>query len=192
MRVDQKQDKTILFLDNDIELEVRKSEIHGKGVFSNSDIAPETRIMEYVGEKITKAESQRRGLEQMEKADVQTGSVYIFDLNKRYDLDGNVPHNYARYINHSCEPNCEARNERGKIYYYSIKPIAAGEELYIDYGYDMEHFLDHPCRCNTPSCIGYIVNKSQRKRVKRLLQNKKQGRSLVKRLESDAQASEPV
>lgn len=181
MQVDKRQDKTILSLEHGFELEVRKSDIHGMGVFSNSDIPKETRILEYIGEKITKAESQRRGLAQMDKANGQNdvGSVYIFDLNKRYDLDGNVPGNYARYINHSCEPNCEARNERGKIFYYSIKPIHAGEELYIDYGYDMEHFLDHPCRCGTPSCIGYIVNKSQRNRVKRLLQKKKPSRSLV-------------
>jgi SET domain-containing protein len=184
MRVIEQQGKTILYLDHDIELEVRKSSIHGMGVFAVTPIPPETKLLEYKGEKITKAESQRRGVAQMENAG-DGGRVYIFELNKRYDIDGNVPDNYTRFVNHSCEPNCEARVNRGKIYYYSLRNIEPGEELFIDYGYDMEHFLDHPCHCGTPSCIGYIVQKDQRWRVKRLLQKKKGSRSLIKKVQSE-------
>ncbi len=155
-------------------IEVKQSPIHGYGCFAAKDIPKESRILEYVGEKITKAESNRRGLLQEEKAQKNgDGLVYIFELNKRYDIDGNVPENMARYVNHSCEPNCEAVNIRGRIWYVALRHIEEGEEIYIDYGYDMEHFMDHPCHCGAPSCVGYIVNKSQRWRVKRALAKKK-------------------
>ncbi len=183
MRVIQQQGKTILHLDDGYELEVRKSRIHGNGVFALSTIPSETRLLEYTGEKITKAESHRRGTAHLETAG-EGGRVYIFELNKRYDIDGNVPDNYTRFVNHSCEPNCEARVVRGKIYYYTLREIAPGEELFIDYSYDMEHFLDHPCRCGTASCIGYIVQKNQRWRVRRLLQKKHPPRSLLKKQSS--------
>ena len=155
-------------------LDVRESEIHGTGVFAARDIAEGERLLQYVGEKITKAESNRRGLAQEEKAKGSNeGAVYIFELNKRYDLDGNVPENTARLVNHSCDNNCDAVNVRGKIYFEAIRDIKKGEELSIDYGYDMSHFLDHPCRCGSPKCVGYIVHRDQRTKLRRLLQRKK-------------------
>lgn len=155
-------------------IEVRQSPIHGYGCFAIKTIPKDTRILQYVGEKITKTESNRRGLLQEERAKKNgDGLVYIFELNKRYDIDGNVPENTARYVNHSCEPNCEAVNIRGRIWYVALRDIEEGEEVFIDYGYDMEHFLDHPCRCGTESCVGYIVHKSQRWRVRRMLGKKK-------------------
>jgi len=180
MRVLEREGKTILVFTEGYELEVRESSIHGYGVFALSEIESGIRVIEYVGERITKAESQRRGTAQLERYGEQggSGSVYIFDLNKRYDIDGNVPHNYARFINHSCEPNCEAVNHRGRIFYESLRAIAPGEELFIDYGYDLEHWMEHPCRCGTSSCVGYIVNKVERPKLKRLLR-KRGGKSLV-------------
>jgi len=154
---------------------VKRSKIHGSGVFAKKDIPAETEIMEYLGEKITKKEAQRRGIEQMEKAaqDKKTGAVYIFELNKRYDLDGNVPENIARFANHSCEENCEAYNIKNRIYYYTKRDISKGEEILIDYGYGMEHFLEHPCKCGKETCIGYIVARVDRKRLKKLLDKRK-------------------
>mgnify|MGYP003678755978 CR=1 FL=1 len=131
--------------------EVRRSGIHGRGLFASKDILPETYIIEYVGDKITKAESDRRGWAQFDLAQ-ETGdaAVYIFTLNKRYDIDGNVPENAARLINHSCEPNCEAYILKGKIW------IKKDEELYFNYGFDLENYEDHPCRCGSANCVGYI------------------------------------
>lgn len=154
---------------------LRKSKIHGNGMFAREDIPAETRIIEYVGEKISKKESLKRCLEWDEKARKSgEGLVYIFDLNKRYDLDGNVPGNPAKYINHSCDENCEAINEDNRIFIYSKKDIKKGDELYFDYGYALEHFLDHPCRCGSPKCVGYIVAKTSRKKLKTILKKQKE------------------
>lgn len=152
---------------------VQSSNIHKRGVFSTTKIPKGTRILEYLGEKITKAESERRALAREEKGR-KNGSalVYIFELNQRYDLDGDVAYNHAKYINHSCEPNCEADFVRGRIWIVALRDIEPGEELCYDYGYDMDQFFDHPCLCGAPSCIGYIVRKDQRARVKKLLKKK--------------------
>ena len=151
----------------------KKSKIHNSGLFAARDIQPGEKIIEYVGEKITKAESDRRfNAWENQARSKGDGLVYIFELNKRYDIDGNVPYNTARLINHSCETNCEAVNTRGHIWICSTKFIPEGTELSYDYGYDMDSFMDHPCRCGTASCVGYIVRKDLRWRVKRLLKKK--------------------
>lgn len=153
--------------------EVKSSGIHNHGIFARVDIPKEAKVIEYIGEKITKAESDRRALAWDEEARTKgMGLVYIFELNKRYDIDGNVDYNTARLINHSCEPNCEAVNIRGHIWITAIRDIAFGEELTYDYGYDMENFLDHPCLCGSDDCIGYIVREDQRKKVKKLLKGR--------------------
>lgn len=154
--------------------EVRNSIIHGRGLFAARDITEGERVIEYLGEKITKAESNRRGLARMEQAKIDGGgSVYIFELNKRYDIDGDVDWNPAKYCNHSCEPNCEVQNIRGHLWQIALRDIDAGEELTYDYGYDIEHFLDHPCLCGKEKCIGYIVRADQRKQLKKLLRKNK-------------------
>jgi hypothetical protein len=133
-----------------------------------------TDIIQYVGEKITKDESTRRALEWEEKArKTGAGLVYIFELDDDWDLDGRRGTNPARYMNHSCDGNCEAINYDGEIWIVARKAIKDGEELVYDYGYDMEHFLDHPCGCGADSCIGYIVREDQRKKVKKLLRGRK-------------------
>lgn len=148
---------------------VRRSSIHHKGVFAKKDIAKGTRIIEYIGEKITKKESHRRADEFIEKSikDKTHGAVYIFELNKRWDIDGNVPYNTARYINHSCDPNCEVEDDRGHIWICAIQDIKKGDELTYNYGYDYEHYQDHPCECGTGACVGYIVAKKHWWRVRR-------------------------
>lgn len=142
--------------------EVRDSPIHGRGVYALRDISAEEKIIEYVGEIIGKAESEKRGNKQLRHATV-TGdaAVYIFSLNKTYDIDGNFPWNTARLINHSCEPNCQAWSQGRKIFIHAIKEIQAGEELSFDYGFDVECYEDHPCHCGTKSCVGYIVSREQ-------------------------------
>lgn len=149
---------------------VRRSPIHGRGVIATKDIPSGTRIIEYEGERITKAESERRDNARAERAARGgDGCVYIFDVNKRYDLDGHMAWNTARLINHSCDPNCESENVRGHIWITAKRDIAAGEELTFDYGFDVSNWRDHPCRCGSKKCVGYIVAKSQRWRLRKLL-----------------------
>lgn len=142
--------------------EVRGSEIHGRGVYASTFIPQETKIIEYVGELIDKDESESRGNAQHKKS-LKNGdaAVYIFTLSKRYDIDGDVPWNTARLINHSCNPNCEAWIEGRKIFIHSLRDIQDGEELTFDYGFDVECWEDHPCRCGQQGCVGYIVSRSQ-------------------------------
>jgi len=142
--------------------EVRGSAIHGRGVYATCFIPKETKIIEYVGELIDKAESESRGISQQEKSQ-KTGdaAVYIFTLSNKYDLDGNVPWNTARLINHSCSPNCEAWIDGRKIFIHSTTDIEVGEELTFDYGFDVDCYKDHPCLCGRDGCVGYIVGRSQ-------------------------------
>ena len=142
--------------------EVRDSEIHGTGVYAAKNIPTGDRVIEYLGEKIGKEESERRANEQMALAE-QTGdaAVYIFTLSKKWDIDGNMPWNTARLLNHSCEPNCEAWIEGKRIFLYAMRDIKLGEELTFDYGFDIENHEDHPCLCGKEGCVGYIVSRDQ-------------------------------
>jgi len=142
--------------------EVRGSSIHGRGVYATRDIAADERIIEYVGELIDKDESGMRGTAQHERS-MRSGdaAVYIFNLTDKYDLDGNVPWNTARLINHSCEPNCEAWMTGKRIFIHALRDIKEGEELTFDYGFDVECYEDHPCLCGRDACVGYIVSREQ-------------------------------
>lgn len=164
--------------DQPVLCEVRGSAIHGRGVFATEFLPAETQIIEYVGEKISKTESDRRGWEQIEQSK-KTGEagVYLFALNNRHDVDGNFEWNTARLINHSCDPNCEAYVIKGRIWIWSIRDIAKDEELSFNYGFDLENYEDHPCRCGSDNCVGYIcgedywkdLNKELKKKLKKLV-----------------------
>ena len=156
---------------------VKKSSKHGKGVFSTKEIKKNTKIIQYIGEKISKAEGDRRSALRIKRFlnSKKTGSVYIFELNKKYDIDGSIIKNKARYINHSCDPNCEVDIIRGKIWISSIRNIKKGEELTYDYGYefDKEDYKDHICKCGSRKCIGYIISSDDWKKYKKFISNKK-------------------
>ena len=161
--------------------EVRNSEIHGRGVYATTFIPKHEKIIEYVGEIIDKDESDDRGNAQQEHAQ-QTGdaAVYIFTLSQNYDLDGNVPWNTARLINHSCDPNCEAWIDEHRIFIHALRDIQPGEELSFDYGFDIDCFEEHPCRCGKPMCVGYIVSQGQWPELKKRLKEK-EAKSMFKR-----------
>jgi hypothetical protein len=129
-------------------LTFRPSPIHGLGGFANRPLARGTRVVEYIGEKITKAESLRR---------CEAGNCFIFALDDEFDLDGNLEENPARRLNHSCAPNCEAECSGGRIWITARRDIAAGEEITFNYGYTLEEYREHPCRCGAPDCVGYIL-----------------------------------
>jgi uncharacterized protein len=124
------------------------SRIHGLGGFAKAAIGKGTRIIEYIGEKISKSESVRR---------CEQNNEYIFSLNEEEDLDGNVAWNPARFFNHSCEPNCEAALDEGRIWIIATRDIRAGEEITFNYGYDLVDYREYPCRCGAPNCVGYMV-----------------------------------
>lgn len=157
---------------------VRNSSIHNKGVFAKKDIPKGTKIIEYVGRKITKKESDDISDRDLEanKKNSANGAVYIFELNKRYDIDGNVSWNTARFINHTCDPNCETEITKGHIWIVSTKDIRKGEELSYNYGYDIENYEDHPCKCGSKNCVGYIVDEDQWPKLKRRLARKKKSK----------------
>jgi hypothetical protein len=132
---------------------IRTSQIHGRGGFAGQDIPAGTRIVEYTGEKIDKSESIER---------CSKGNACIFYLDTEHDLDGNVEENQARFLNHSCDPNCEARSIEGHIWIVAMRGIQAGEELTYDYGYDLEDYRNYPCHCGARQCRGFIVSQELR------------------------------
>ena len=146
--------------------EVQQSEIHGAGVYASKLIPSETRVIEYVGEKINKEESERRAWAQMAQAEL-TGdaAVYIFTLTEKHDLDGNIEWNTARLLNHSCQPNCETWITDKRVFIYALRDIELGEELTFDYGFDLDTWEDHPCLCGSDTCVGYIVRSDDREEL---------------------------
>ncbi|MDO8460444.1 MAG: SET domain-containing protein-lysine N-methyltransferase [Nanoarchaeota archaeon] len=151
--------------------DVKNSKIHGNGIYASIDIKKGTKIIEYVGNKVTKEEADIVSDRQLElaKGNKGIGEVYLFELNDTHDIDGNVGWNPARFINHSCEPNCEVEIENDKIWIVALKDIKKGKELSYDYGYDAEDFKDHKCKCGSENCFGYIVGEDYREDAKKKL-----------------------
>jgi SET domain-containing protein len=127
------------------------------------DVPPETRLLEYVGKRITKAESL---------VQCELENPFIFTLDDGWDLDGNVDFNPARWINHSCDPNAEARLEDGHIWIYSTKEIRSGEEIGFNYNYDLIDYKEHPCKCGSSQCVGYMVSEEFFEDIRRMTANK--------------------
>ncbi|ETX07834.1 MAG: hypothetical protein ETSY2_08890 [Candidatus Entotheonella gemina] len=126
----------------------KKSKIHGIGGFARADIQRGIRIIEYVGPKLAKAEAQ---------AELEKQNSYIFTLDDDYDIDGSVEWNLARFINHGCQPNCEAEIDRDRIWILARRSIKAGEELTYNYSYDLDDYENRPCHCGAQGCVGYMV-----------------------------------
>tara|TARA_Y100000034_G_scaffold133891_1_gene200805 strand:+ start:260 stop:658 length:399 start_codon:yes stop_codon:yes gene_type:complete len=128
---------------------LKKSKIEGKGVFAKEDISKKEEIIEYTGELISKEEGTKRADSQLEK-----GHVYIFELNDKYDIDGSK-NKIAKYINHSCEPNCESVIYNDKeIWIVAIKDIKKGEELTFDYELTGDKVIR--CNCGSKKCRKFI------------------------------------
>jgi uncharacterized protein len=153
---------------------VKGSAIHHRGIFALRDIPKGTRILEYFGERITKKESLRRSQERIDRSK-KTGeaAVYIFELNSRYDLDGSsVENNDAMFINHSCKPNCEAFQDGMRIFIEALNDIKEGDELLYNYGFDLDHWEDHECRCGSENCVGFIVDEKYWPKLLKILQKR--------------------
>ena len=141
---------------------IKKSKIDKNGLYANQDIKKGTKIIEYKGKIITVKQSDNDPKFDNEKA------IYLFNINKKYDLDGDFKFNTARLINHSCDPNCEVSGEGLKIWVYAIKDIKKGDELSYDYGFGFDKdFKQFPCKCGSKKCVGYIVREGSRWRIKK-------------------------
>ena len=132
-----------------MQVHVGPSRIAGQGLFAAQDIKKGTRIIQYIGARIPKAESAER---------LAQGNAYIFAFNERYDVDGKTLKNKARYINHSCDPNCEVVLTSRTIWIVALRDITAGEELTYNYGYEVKDYMEHPCTCGAYNCCGYILD----------------------------------
>ena len=155
--------------------EVRGSDVHGRGMFASKSIPEGTEIIEYRGERIDKEESDRRGHALMDEAQETGGAqVYLFTLDDEWDLDGSMDWNTARLINHSCDPNCEAQiDDDLHIWLVATRDIEKGEELSFNYGFDLEDYERHPCRCPSKKCVGYIAGEEYWPELRRKLKKKK-------------------
>jgi uncharacterized protein len=125
-------------------IERRQSRLHGWGVFAKVRIPKNTRIVHYAGEKITHRESRERESEYLRQ-----GRLWCFRLNNRWVIDGGVGGNDARFINHSCTPNCYAQIVDGIIWIRAARTIEPGEELAYDYQTNGKKSI--PCQCR-PGC----------------------------------------
>ena len=141
---------------------IKKSNIDNRGLYASKNIKSGTKIIEYKGKIVTKKKVEEDSKYDNDKA------IYLFNLNKKYDLDGDFRYNTARLINHSCNPNCEVSGVGLKIWVYAIRDIKKGEELSYDYGFGYdEYYKDFPCRCGAKNCVGYIVREGSRWRIRK-------------------------
>ena len=144
--------------------EVRRSDIHGNGVFARRTIEAGECIVEYTGERITSDESAIRA----EQGGGPVNHTFFFSLADGNVIDGGSGGNDARFINHACEPNCEAYEEDGKVFIYALQEIEKGEELNYNYAliYEERHTAAvkklFECRCGAPSCTGTMLAPKKR------------------------------
>lgn len=143
-----------------LKIEARRSSIHGLGVYAIAPIREGETIVEFVGERISSEECDRR----YEQRDSEPGHTFMFHVDEDTVIDCGVNGNVSRFINHSCEPNCEAVDDEGRIYLEALRDIAVGEELVYDYrltwesGDDPEDLKPYCCRCGAASCRGTMLD----------------------------------
>jgi len=142
---------------------IKKSNIDNKGLYATKNIRVGKIIINYKGKIITKKETERNLKYDNDKA------IYLFDLNNRYDLDGDFDYNTARLINHSCNPNCEVGGKGLKLWIFALRDIKKGEELSYDYGFGYDKdYKQFACKCGAKNCAGYIVREGSRWRIKKV------------------------
>jgi uncharacterized protein len=138
---------------------VRSSGVHGRGVFAATQIAAGVRLIEYKGERITWDEALRRHPHDPD----HPNHTFYFALDNELVIDGKIGGNQARWINHSCKPNCEADEVDGRVFIHTLRDIEAGEELFYDYGLvlDERHTKklkkEYACYCGHSSCRGTML-----------------------------------
>lgn len=144
-------------------IKVKQSSVHGKGVFAVVDIPKNTKIIEYTGERI----SWDVAVDRHPHDPKQPNHTFYFGLDDGSVIDAKFGGNAAMWVNHSCAPNCKAIEEdvgkKSKVFLYSKKNIKAGDELFYDYGLEVEDKLtkklkkDYECRCGSNKCRGTML-----------------------------------
>lgn len=149
-------------------IQTRRSGVHGKGVFAVQDIAEGETLIEYVGEVITWKEALRRHPHDPK----DPNHTFYFHIDEKHVIDAKVGGNSSRWINHSCDPSCEAEEEGGRVFIKALRNIAAGEELNYDYGliidepYTKKLKAEYPCWCGSKSCRGTLLSPKTKKKPK--------------------------
>jgi uncharacterized protein len=152
--------------------EIRPSPMHGLGAFALRPIPAGTRLVEYAGERITPAEADRRHPDEpTASAAGASHHTLLFAIDgeegEEVIVDAGVGGNEARFINHSCDPNCDAIVEAGRIWIETIRDVAPGEELAYDYAFVLEERHTpaakrrYPCACGARNCRGTMLAKKR-------------------------------
>lgn len=158
----------------DTHIRVRHSTIHGNGMFATRKIPADARIIEYEGKRISEAQAEKRfGLDPD-----NPHHTFFFSLESGKLIDGGDQGNDARWINHACEPNCEAQEEKGRVYIHALRDISRGEELFYDYGLVIEEKMSkalkkaYACRCGAASCRGTMLALAKKSPAKKVAKKK--------------------
>lgn len=147
--------------------ELIDSPIHGKGVIASEFIPAGTRLIEYSGDRITPAEADRRY--PFDESEPQ--HTFLFSVNSRTIIDAAVGGNVSRFINHKCDPNCEAVIDGGRVFIEALRDIHPGEELGYDYWFVLEEPHNaankalYPCRCGSKNCRGTLLADKRKARA---------------------------
>ncbi len=140
-------------------IQVRKSGVHGKGVFSAAKLEKGEVLIEYLGEVITWKEALRRHPHDP----LDPNHTFYFHIDDKHVIDGKQGGNSSRWINHSCKPNCEADEDGGRVFIKALRNIKPGEELFYDYGliidarYTPKLLAEYPCWCGAKKCRGTLL-----------------------------------
>lgn len=143
--------------------DIRRSPIHGLGAFANCRIPAGTRLIEYAGERLTPAQAEARYPDVAGEAH----HTFLFAIDDVVVIDAAVHGNEARFINHSCDPNCDAVIDDARIWIETIRDVVPGEELAYDYAYILEERHSpaakrrFPCHCGAATCRGTILAKKR-------------------------------
>jgi uncharacterized protein len=161
---------------------VRNSPVHGYGAFARRDIPKGTRLIEYVGDRISHKEADQR----YEDADPNDNHTFLFIADRKTVIDATTGGNESRFINHSCDGNCTSETEKGRVFIDSTKAIQKGEELGYDYQIPRDK-EDPPnvdkiyaCRCGSPKCRGSMLWPPKKKKARKKVKAKVRAKSAAK------------
>jgi SET domain-containing protein len=170
---------------------VRSSGIHGKGVYATQRIRKGTRIVEYLGDRITHEEADDR----YEAKGQDDGHTFLFVVSDRIVIDAGVGGNDARFINHRCAPNCDTVIENDRVFIEAVRTIEPGEELGYEYGLtwestdDPEELKNYACRCGAPNCRGTMLDEEPLDKRKPAKRRKAAKRKPTKRRSAKSKAA---
>lgn len=147
-------------------IQVRRSGVHGKGVFALVDLAEDELVVEYKGELIDWEEALDRHPHDIS----QPNHTFYFNIDENHVIDGGVNGNSARWINHACTPNCASEIDGNRVFIRTVRPVKAGEELNYDYRlviderYTPKLKAEYPCWCGTEGCRGTLLSPKRGRR----------------------------